>query len=188
MYNRWEGAPVAGKEVLTGREEDMNKFLTTLQLKPDYFIRLNADTSEPKNMIAYEKFSNVIDNGIRVRDLSSNYMSLDTRTLQLKRDSLLTDIISKNVPSSIFNTGVYAALTKKDFSRALVLAQYQTLINPSDPNAWDTLAEVHFFMDNKEVARAYEKHYRKIFPSFKNGGETVWEKDLIDYKKRWGSQ
>jgi hypothetical protein len=47
-----------------------------------------------------------------------------------------------------------------------------------------TLDEVNFFMDNQEVARAYEKQCRKIFPSFKIGGETVWQKDLIDYKKR----
>jgi hypothetical protein len=26
------------------------------------------------------------------------------------------------------------------------------------------LGEVHFFMDNQEVARAYEKQCRKIFP------------------------
>jgi hypothetical protein len=64
-------------------------------------------------MIAYEKFSNVIDNGIRVRDLSSSYLNLDTRTLQTKRDRLLTDIISKNIPASIFNGGVYAALAKR---------------------------------------------------------------------------
>jgi hypothetical protein len=188
MYNKWEGAPVAGKEILTGREEDVNKFLTTCKIKPDFFIRLNADENEPKNMIAYEKFSSVINNGIRVRDLSSNYLNLDTRTLHLKRDSLLTDIISKNIPASIFNSEVYASLRKKDFERALVFAQYQTLINPSDPNAWDTLGEVHYFMDNKAVAKSYEKQCRKIFPAFKNGGELVWQSDFVEYAKRWSSQ
>ncbi len=185
MYNRWEGPLVAGKEVLTGREEDVNRFLTAFHVKPSYFIRLNNDYKEEKNMIPYSKFSNVIANGITGANIAKRYFAINTKTLDLKRDSLVADAIANNIPASIFNSGVYTALAEKDIPRALIFARYQVMLNPSDANAWDTLGEVYYFQGNKEVARFYENQSRLISPSFKEGGEEVWKSDLVEYQKQW---
>lgn len=185
MYNKWNGDYVAGKEVLTGREEDLHRFLEKKKLKPSFLIRLNNEKVEKSGMQPYFNLDNVIKNGIKINDIAQKYLSLDEELLRNNRDSLLKELIINNIPASIFNSGVYAALGKKKLEKALIFAQYQVMLNPSDPNAWDSLGEVYYFLGEKTIAKQYEKQCRLIAPSFKNGGESVWAKDWEEHQKLW---
>ena len=185
MYNKWNGDHVAGKEVLTGREEDLYRFLKTKNLNPSFLIRLNNERIEKSGMQPYFNLDNVIKNGIRINDIAQKYLNLDEKLLQNKKDSLLKELIVNNIPASIFNNGVYLALEKKQLEKALLFAQYQVMLNPSDPNSWDSLGEVYYFLGEKTIAKQYEKHSRLISPSFKSGGESVWAKDLEEHQKLW---
>jgi hypothetical protein len=185
MYNKWDGEPIDGKELLTGREEDLNRFLAYKKIKPSYLIRLTNEKIEINNMQPYFSLENVVKNGIRVSDIVQTYLTIDEQILFEKRDSLLKEITSKNIPTSVFNTAVYQCLGKKKLKKALSFAQIQVMLRPSDPNAWDSLGEVYYFLGEKVLAKLYEKQSLLISPSFSGGGEAVWQKDLVEHQKIW---
>lgn len=185
MYNKWEGEKVEGKELLTGREEDLNRFLAMKKLKPSFLIRLNNEKIEKSGMQPYFNLENVVKNGIRLNEIAQRYFSIEDKILYEKRDSLLKEIIVNNIPASIFNSGIYLALEKKKLTKALLFAQIQVMIKPSDPNAWDSLGEVYYFLGEKELAKQYEKQSKLIKPAFDDGGESVWAKNLVEHQKLW---
>jgi len=80
---------------------------------------------------------------------------------------------------------VYSLLRKKELQKALSFARLQTLLNPADPNSWDTFGEVYYFMGETELAEYYEKQSKKIDPEYTTGGMEVWKKDLEDHQKIW---
>lgn len=185
MYNKWEGEPVDGKEMLTGREEDLHRFLTTKGISPDYLIRLSKEKKEPNDMQPMHGLQNVVNNGIKGTDIMKGFMETDQKYLDEQQDIMLQDIIKKNIPPSIINSTVYSLLRKKELKKALSFARLQTLLNPSDPNSWDTFGEVYYFLGETQLAEYYEKQSKKIDPEYANGGMEVWKKDLEEHQKLW---
>ena len=185
MYNKWEAGPVDGKEMLTGREEDLHRFLSSRNLKPQYLIRLTNEKNEPNDMQPLTGLEYVINNGIRSSDIMKSLMSIDQKKLDESSSEILSDIIQKNIPSSIINSIVYSLFRNMELIKALSFARIQALLNPSDPNSWDTLGEVYYFMENIEMANYYQKQSKKISPDFSGGGIEVWEKDLVRHKQIW---
>ena len=187
MYNKWTGEPVEGKEMLTGREEDLHRFLTEKNIKPEHLIRLNNEKSEPGNMLPFSGLDDVVKNGIRAADILNRYTALSEQELKDKFDAIAEEIINNYIPVSLMNTAAYQMIRSNDLGRALVFAKLQAMINPSDPNSWDTLGEVYYFMGKLESARRCSKEAKEIDPSFSQGGEKVWEEDLKEYQKIWES-
>ena len=185
MYNKWEGAPVDGKEMLTGREEDLHRFMLSKGIKPEYLIRLSKEKKEANDMQPFGGLENVVLNGIKGSDIMKGFMETDQKTLDETQDEMLRDIVKKNIPASIINSTVYSLLRKKELKKALSFARLQTLLNPSDPNSWDTFGEVYLFLGETELASFYEKQSKKIDPEYSTGGMDVWQKDLEDHRKIW---
>jgi len=185
MYNKWEGAPVDGKEMLTGREEDLHRFMLSKGIKPEYLIRLSKEKKEANDMQPFGGLENVVLNGIKGSDIMKGFMETDQKTLDETQDEMLRDIVKKNIPASIINSTVYSLLRKKELKKALSFARLQTLLNPSDPNSWDTFGEVYYFLGETELAAFYEKQSKKIDPEYSTGGMVVWKKDLEDHQKIW---
>jgi tetratricopeptide (TPR) repeat protein len=176
---------VDGREVYTEREQDLNKFIVNKRLKISNFVRISGDKHVPTCLINAEDFQNVVSNGITSNEINQKYFSMRTQTLIEKQDSILENIISRRIPITLLNGNVYASLRQKDFDRALGFAKLQALANPQDPNAWDTLGEVNYFIGNKALAGNYYKHSIKLDPDFKAGGEGAWEKSLKEFEKTW---
>jgi len=185
MYTKWMGEPVDDKPLLSGREENLYKFLQNRNLNPDFLIRLSNEKFEENDMQPLSGLQNVNANGIKSVDIMNGYLSLPTDILKSTKDEIVKEAVNKNIPANIFNSCVYSELRKKELERALQFAVIQSQINPSDSNSWDTLAEVYYFMGEYKIAENYEKQIKKMFPSFENGGKTVWEKDYEDYQKLW---
>ncbi|HWA05661.1 MAG TPA: hypothetical protein VG961_03865 [Ignavibacteria bacterium] len=185
MYNKWEGDPVDGKEMLTGREEDLHKFLSMKGIKPEYLIRLSKEKKEVNDMQPIGGLENVILNGIKGSDIMKGFMETDQSKLDEAQDEMLRDIIKKNIPASIINSTVYSLLRKKELKKALSFARLQTLLNPTDPNSWDTYGEVYYFIGETELAAYYEKQSKKVNPEYSTGGMEVWKKDLEEHQKIW---
>jgi hypothetical protein len=127
----------------------------------------------------------VIENGVTTGELTEPYRQAGTDSLRATRDAIVRDAIARNMPGRLFNGLVYGALGDGDLARAMEFALLQARIDPSNANAWDTLGEVHYFLGDVEVARAYEEHSRRIDPHYSAGGEEVWKRDLEDFRKRW---
>lgn len=185
MYTKWTGEPVDGKQVLSGREENLYNFITSKNINPDYLIRLTNEKSEPNEMQPFDNLSDVNQNGIRSADIMSKYLALDALSLKQNRDEIVKEALLKKIPASIFNNCVYSELRKKQLDRALSFAIIQTMINPSDANSWDTLGEVYYFMGETEIAISYENQKKKMFLSAEGGGVVVWQKDLEQHKIMW---
>lgn len=185
MYNKWEGEPVQGKEMLTGREENLHRFLKSKNLNPDYLIRYSKEKTEANDMQPMSGLEQVINNGIRSADISKQLMEISTSRLQDSMDIVIKEILDNKIPPSIINTTVYTLLRAKVLEKANLFAKLQAMVNPSDPNSWDTFGETYFFLGNIELAQYYEKQSKKISPDFTGGGMETWQEDLISYKKIW---
>jgi hypothetical protein len=185
MYNKWEGEPVEGKEILTGREEDLNRFLIAKNLRPEFLIRYNKEKIHQNDMQPIGGLDDVISSGIRSADISAGLMEITQQRLDDSLSRVVLDLIERKIPPSIINTTVYTLIRKKELKKANSFALVQVLLNPSDPNSWDTLGETYFFLGELEMARYFEKHSKKISPDFTGGGMEVWQKDFEDFTKIW---
>jgi len=185
MYNKWEGEPVDGKEMLTGREEDLHKFMSVKGIKPEYLIRLSKEKKEANDIQPIGGLENVVSNGIKGSDIMKGFIAIDQKILDEDPDTILQDIIKKKIPSSILNSTVYSLLRKKELNKALSFARLQALLNPADPNSWDTYGEVYYFLGETELAAYYEKQSKRINPEFSTGGMDVWKKDLEEHQRIW---
>jgi hypothetical protein len=185
MYNKWEGEPVEGKEILTGREEDLNRFLLAKNLRPDFLIRYNKEKNREDDMQPISGLEHVVTNGIRSAEIANRFMDISQSRLDDSLDAVVSEIIEKKIPPSFINTAVYSLIRKKELKKANSFAIVQSMLNPSDPNSWDTLGETYFFLGNIELARHYEIQTKKISPEFTDGGFEVWQKDLEDFTKIW---
>ncbi len=185
VYNKWEAGPVDGKELLTGREEDLNKFLQSRNLRPEYLIRLTIEKNFANDMQPIAGLEYVVSNGIKGSEIMNRFIESDQKKLDENSNGIIQEIIQKNIPSSIINSTVYSLLRKKDLVKALSFARIQALVNPSDPNSWDTYGEVYYFMGDNEMAAYYEKQSKKVKPDYSGGGMDEWQKDLENYQKIW---
>lgn len=185
MYTKWMGEPVDGKQLLSGREENLYTFIKSKKIKPEFLIRLTNEGNEENDMQPFSGLRDVNISGIRTADILADCLKIDSVSLKQNRDEIVKEAIRKNIPSSIFNTCVYTELRKKQLGRALSYAIIQSMLNPSDANSWDTLGEVYYFMGETEMAMLYLKQKQKLFPQNTEGGEEVWQKDLEQHRKLW---
>jgi hypothetical protein len=185
MYNKSSADPVDGREILTERQMDLNRFVTTKSLKIENFVRLSGDKHVPNCLQKGEDFRQLMKTGITSSELNRNYFSVETSTLNAKQDSIADMILTKKIPVSMLNGNVYSCLRLKDLERAHAFAKIQVLLSPSDPNAWDTLGEVNFFMGRKILADNYHNQSLKLDPSYASGGNDAWQKSLKEYEGIW---
>ncbi|MCB2230881.1 hypothetical protein KQH82_09230 [bacterium] len=184
MYSKWSGEPVRGREVLYPRAEDLHKFISSKNLVVDGIVRLNYEKGETQ-ALPMVGLNDVVANGISSRVILNPYRDLTADDLRARRDEIVAEVIRENIPGSMFNGLVYGALNKKDFATAKEFAFIQVMTDPSNANAWDTFGEVHYFMGDTLVAKAYEAHSRKIDPEFSGGGMDAWKKDLASFEEKW---
>jgi tetratricopeptide (TPR) repeat protein len=187
MYYKWAGDPVDGRDIITDRQNDLNRFIINRKLTVNNFVRINGDKDLPGCLMKGDDFQRQVATGITTTDINELYFSIGTSILNQKQDSIVQLIKSKKIPISILNSNVYSNLRRKDFERALAFAKLQILINPSDANAWDTLGEVNFFMGRTELANVYHTQSIKIEPTFTAGGVTSWERSLKEFENVWSA-
>lgn len=191
MYSISRSGPIAGRELIPSRAMDLNRFITSEQLELDGLLRVYLDSEAPTDedpgteVIAASRLANTIRDGITSTEVGEPYRILSAEELRDQRDRLLAQTIADGVPAGILNGLVYQELGAQNLAKARELALLQSLVAPSDPNAWDTLGEVYYFLGELEVARFYETQSRAIDPGFDTAGEAAWVRDLADHRKRW---
>lgn len=187
MYAKSAGEPVDGRTILTDRQVDLHKFVTSRKLKVENFVRLNGDKNLPNCLQSGDEFHQTMSSGISSSEINRVYFSIPTSLLNEKQDSIADMIVAKKIPVSMLNGNVYACLRQKELERALAFAKLQVLLMPSDPNSWDTLGEVSYFMGRSTLAGNYHNQSLKIDPAYAAGGTDAWEKSLKEYQSVWGA-
>jgi len=186
MYQRLTGSRVKGKEMISSRVEDLNSFMVKRKLSPVNYVCADLYWDQADGLISGDTFHYVMNKGIGMSVLTQEMVRIPNETLVSKSDSLIKALMDNRIPNSILNLSVYNALEKKDLQKALALARFQAMYNPSDPNAWDTLGEVYYFLEEEKLAGRYEKQSIRIDKDFKGGGMKTWKEDLEGFRKRWG--
>lgn len=185
MFQRLRGHLVKGKEMISVRAEDLYRFINSKQIKPVHLIGTDLYWDEADGMVSLDTLQHMMRDGIGMSVLEADIRNASEETLVLKSDSIIKDLFMGNVPTSILNRAVYTTLERKELKQALGLAKIQALLNPADPNSWDTLGEIYYFLGEIEMARHYQRQSRRINKEFKIGGEEVWKKELQDFQKKW---
>lgn len=180
MYQTLGNAMVRGKEMISGRTENLYAFIQTKNLSVKKMLCTENFFDETDHMISYDTLEWLMKNGIGMLYLENQICKISEETFKDKKDSLIKAFVSDPIPISILNRSVYTVLKQKQYEKALSLAQIQALLNPSDPNIWDTLGEVYYFMGESAIALRYEKQCKKMNPQYK-GGVEVWGNDLKNF-------
>ena len=185
MYDKWSGPPVAGRELLTSRELDLHALLRDRGLSPRHLIRIDREGGG--ELLPAEGLERVVREGVRAQDLAARYRGLDAAALRDRRAELVREAVAEGMPGRIINQVTYDALRKRDLERARELATLQAMVHPTDPKAWDTLGEVHYFLGEREVAKVYERAAKRVDPHFDRGGEEVWRANLDEHRRAWAA-
>ena len=185
MYQRFSRTKVRGKELVSGRSENLYDFVQSKKLSPQYYLCTEVYDDDENGMIAADTLGAMIRNGIGMMSLENELLNISEETLVKKNDSLLSEFAAHPIPLSIINSAVYTALKKQAFNKARALAKLQALLNPSDPNSWDTYGETYYFSGDLKMAKRFELASKRIDKNYSNGGEQIWKEDLEDYKKKW---
>ncbi len=186
MYQRLMGSKVKGREMISSRVEDLNSFMIKRRLNPVNYICAEQYWDQADGLISGDTFHYVMNKGIGMSVLTQEMVSIPYQQLIMKSDSIIKYIMENKIPNSILNLAVYNRLEKKDLQQALAIARLQAMYNPSDPNAWDTLGEVYYFLGEEKLAVRYEKQSLRIDKEYKGGGMKTWKEDLEGFRKRWG--
>lgn len=188
MYQRYRGFKAKGKELISGRTEDLNKFIRSKNIAPQTFLCTENYFDDANDMASNDTLQSMFSTGIGASAIKDEIMSMSDETLQLKSDSVIKYFANNTIPVYLLNEAVYTTLRNQNLNKALALARLQALINPSDPNVWDTFGEVYYFMGEQKLAKKYATQTTRIDKNFKGGGEQTWQKDLEDYQKIWSNK
>lgn len=178
MFTRTPASRFEQKEVITGRAEDLHRLIGQRNLSPRALIRLGREKKYPEDMQPFSELDNLMREGISAGVILKRYADIPDAVLLNRSDSIATAAIATGASAQWFNTLAYNCLNTGKMERALAYARIQTMANPSDANAWDTLGEIYWSMGQFDIARHYGRHSRIIAPEFRDGGEEVWQKGV----------
>lgn len=185
MFQRFAGYKVMDKEFVSSRVDDLFQLIEEKQIDPDYLITTDTYWDGGNGVVSGDTLRKMRKEGLTMGTLEKQIMAIDEQKMLLNSDSMLNFMLENKIPYSILNGAVYTLLRKHDLSKALAVARLQVLLNPSNPNVWDTYGEVYYFLNNKKMAQRYHDQCLKIDKNFTIGGEDVWQKDLESYQELW---
>lgn len=184
MYSRREGE-VDGRPLLYPRTADLHRWIADEGLAVDGLVRLEYGAPGESAVLPGEELRRTAEEGVTLQELVAPWRALSTDSLRAGLGELAADALRRGLPGSLFNGLVFDAFAERDLERARQLALLQALVAPHDPNAWDTLGEVLWFLGDEEPARAYDRAARRLDPAFLRGGPEAWEKDHESLRARW---
>lgn len=168
--------------VYSNRLVDVNKIISDKSLDVEnvaqmyYFIHQNNERKPPVFKISYLR--DVLKNGWSREEFSEHLQKMSYNELTLKRDSLLNYLTENSIYSAIINHAVYKLIEKKEYSKAVALAQILVIYYPINVDYIDTLGEAYF--NNNEIQKA--KYYNTLLNRSKvkpneEFGLSIWEKN-----------
>lgn len=158
------------KEIIQDKHIDVEG---TLQL-----YKFRSDGGERKlPYFSMDFHKNVHEHSWHRLKLSEHFQSMSYEFLTTKRDSLLDYLIESDIYHIVINHAIYELIEKKEYQKAVALAQILVTYEPDRINEIDTLGEAYYNNGQIKVA----KHYDQIIQSSKQNTEGLglieWEKN-----------
>jgi hypothetical protein len=151
-------------------------------------VRIDHEEGRSSELVPFAELEARVTGGLSMRELADRYRAMPTDALVRDRARLVAQALKDRLPASMFNDLVYDCLERHELDRAVEFATLQTLVAPSDANAWDTLGEVEYAAGAIDAARAHEAEARRRAKGPYSGGEEIWKKDLAQYQAKWAKQ
>ncbi len=168
--------------VYSDRLLDVNKVIKDKQLDIENISQMynfrydNKVRKLPIYSVSYLR--NVLRYGWSRIKLSEHFQQMSCEQLSVKKDSILHYLAENNIYSGIVNHAVYELIEKKEYQKAVALAQILVIYLPNKINYLDTLGEAYFNNGNMAMA----KHYNRLIERAKTKtkekfGLKQWEKN-----------
>ncbi|MBX7155610.1 MAG: hypothetical protein K1X91_11690 [Bacteriodetes bacterium] len=188
MYQRLSGIEVCGKELVSGRVEDVSTFLHKHNISPKYLLGFTSFPYEvdATGRVPADTLTSLLNNGTLTSSIIGTITNWSEPFLETNMDSAVNYILLNKISFYYVNMAVYKLFAEKKLQRALLVARLQTLLNPTDANSWDTYGEAYYVMGKFQLAKYYEKQCFKLNKDA-SGGENIWKKDLENFQQQWNS-
>ena len=152
--------------------EDKNlKVKNTLQL---YKFTYESGRREPP-IFSISHLENVLKHSWHRRKLSEHFQNMSYEELTTDKDNLLKYHIENDIYHIILNHAVYELIVKKDYPKAVLLAQILLLYEPNRIDYIDTLGEAHYNNGQISMAKYYNEIIKVSKSNTKDMGLIMWE-------------
>ncbi len=171
--------------VFSDRLVDANKIIADKNLTVERTLQLHRSKMEngfeKPAIYSIAHFQNVLEHGWHRRALSEHFQNMTYEELTTKKDSLLNFLVGNNIYHIILNHAVYSLIEKKEYQKAVAIAQILILYEPDRFNEIDTLGEAYYSNGQMDMA----KHYDSILKESKEKTEGLgWEAWEANQKER----
>ncbi len=95
--------------------------------------------------------------------------------LTTNQDSILNFLAVNDIYHIILNHAVYQLIEKKEYQKAVAVAQLLNIYEPHRINEIDTLGEAYFNNGQIDMAKHYDQILKKLEPEDEGLGLAIWE-------------
>ncbi|WP_323786833.1 hypothetical protein [Psychroserpens sp.] len=165
--------------VFNDRLIDVKKIITDKNLKVKNTLQLYKFTYENGQqkppIFSISHLENVLEHGWHRRKLSEHFQKMSYEELTTNKDNLLLYHIENDIYHIILNHAVYELIEKKDYPKAVLLAQILLLYEPNRIDYIDTLGEAHFNNGQINMATYYDEIIKQSKSNTEELGLNMWE-------------
>lgn len=166
--------------VYNDRLTDANKIIADKNLEVESTLQLfrmryeNGLRKPP--IFPMSHFQNVLEHSWHRRDLSEHFQNMSYETLNSKKDSILNFLGENDIYYTVLNQAVYSLFDKKEYQKALAIAQILIIYEPGRLNEIDTIGEAYFNNGQLDMAKHYDGILKRLKSDTEGLGFIEWEK------------
>lgn len=127
---------------------------------------------------------NVLKHSWHRRALSEHFQNMSYEELTTKKDSILNYLVESSIYHIIVNHAVYELIEKKEYQKAVALAQILVTYTPDKVDYIDSLGEAYYNNGQMEMAKYYDKIINKSKSETEGLGLAMWETNQKDRLKK----
>lgn len=170
--------------VYSDRLINVNKIIADKNLKVESTLQLYKFRSEhglrKPPVFPASHLENVLKYSWHRVQLSEHFQNMSYEDLRTKKDSLLNYLIESDIYHIIVNHAVYELIAKKEYQKAVALAQILIMYEPGSLNEIDTLGEAYYNNGQMEMANYYNNIIAESKEEKVGLGLMAWEKNKED--------
>lgn len=167
---------------------NVNKIIADKNLEVESTLQLfrfsNKNGLRQPPIFPISHFQNVLEHSWHRLELSKHFQNMSYETLTTKRDSILNYLIESDIYHIVLNHAVYELIDKKEYQKAVALAQILVNYEPNRMNEIDTLGEAYYNNGQIDIAKHYDSILKKAEPKTEDLGLAMWEKNKKDRLKK----
>ncbi|MFN5208831.1 MAG: MBL fold metallo-hydrolase [Bacteroidota bacterium] len=169
-----------GNYVYNGRLIDFYRAISSRKLKVNKVIRLGRERisggSFTPGVYDYEAIERYIVNGKSSDQIIEPIKKLSVQQIKSQTDSLLHYMINTGLSPGMLNALAYDCMSRKQYEKALVIAQLLNIYFPGEKDFIDSMGEAYYLNGDFVLAKRISDMLGKNDPNWRNR-YAEWEKN-----------